>query len=183
MSLPMGAAARQLRHTPTRLVERATRRARLTVVPRRRVQAPRVPFVTLVSVILVGGVVGLLCFNTQMQQASFTASTLEDRAATLGARQQTLEMEVERLNSPNQVMAAAQRVGLVGPPGSPAQLWLATGKVTGVPSAASADAAPPLFGRAPGKPAEINPPPTVVTVPHPGPAPDTAAAAAAPAAQ
>ena len=56
-------------------VEAAVDRARLTVVPhRRRVRAPRMPFVTLVSVVLLGGIVGLLCFNTQMQQASFAAT-------------------------------------------------------------------------------------------------------------
>ena len=40
----------------------ALQRARLSVVPRRRVQASRFPFVTLVSLMLLGGVVGLLCF-------------------------------------------------------------------------------------------------------------------------
>ena len=43
--------------------EAAIDRARLTVVPnRRRIRAPRMPFVTLVSVVLLGGVIGaLLC--------------------------------------------------------------------------------------------------------------------------
>ena len=63
-----------------RLAEEAVARARLTVVPRRRVRAARMPFVTLVSLVLLGGVVGLLCFNTPMQQASFAATKLEAQA-------------------------------------------------------------------------------------------------------
>ena len=78
-----------------RLAEAAVDRARLTVVPRVRARAPRVPFVTLVSLVLLGGVVGLLMFNTSMQQASFAATALEDQAATLTAREQTLRMELE----------------------------------------------------------------------------------------
>ena len=73
----MSTPAVQLRERLPRLAEDAVARARLTVVPRRRVRAARMPFVTLVSLILLGGVVGLLCFNTQMQQASFAAG-LED---------------------------------------------------------------------------------------------------------
>jgi len=166
-------AARQLRTAAPRLVEVATRRARLSVVPRRRVRAPRVPFVTLVSVILVGGVVGLLCFNTQMQQAAFTASTLETRADNLSARQQTLEMELEQLRNPNRVAAAAQRAGMVIPD-TAGQISLDTGKVTGIAEPATRAATPPLQGRAPAKPASIAPPTQTVVVP-----PDPAAVAAA----
>ena len=41
-----------------RIAEAAVERARLTVVPRRRTRAPRVPFVALVSLLLVSGVAG-----------------------------------------------------------------------------------------------------------------------------
>ncbi len=54
------------------------------VAPRRRVPAPRVPFVVLVVAVLIGGIGGLLMFNTSMQQASFTASALEARAVLAG---------------------------------------------------------------------------------------------------
>jgi hypothetical protein len=153
-------------------------RARLSIAPRRRVRAPKVPFVTLVSAILVGGVVGLLCFNTQMQQASFTASTLEERADNLGARQQTLEKDLEGLRNPNRVAAAAQRAGLVIPV-SPAQISLATGKVTGSSEPATDVATPRLQGRAPTKPAVLAPPTQTVVVPAPPVDPAAAAAAAA----
>ena len=77
----MSSPALQLRERMPRPGETAIARARLTVVPRRRVRAARMPFVTLVSLVLLGGVVGLLCFNTQMQQASFAAATDEHHRA------------------------------------------------------------------------------------------------------
>jgi hypothetical protein len=79
----MSSPAFQIRSRVPRMAEAAAERARLRVVPRRRVRAARVPFVTLVSLLLVGGVAGLLLFNTSMQQASFTATALENRAASL----------------------------------------------------------------------------------------------------
>ena len=85
----MSSTAPQLRSRLPRLAEAAVERARLTVVPRRRTRAPRVPFVTLVSTLLLGGVVGLLLFNTSMQQASFAATALEEQATNLSAREQT----------------------------------------------------------------------------------------------
>lgn len=175
-----GSTARQnrsARGASARLIEEATRRARLSVVPQRRVRAPRVPFVTLVSMILVGGVVGLLCFNTQMQQASFTTSTLEERADNLGARVQTLQMENEQRQNPNRVAAEAQRAGMVLPD-SAKQLSLATGEISGVGAPATADNTPRLEGRNPAKPAELAPPPntTYVEAPAvPAPAADQAA--------
>ena len=69
----------------TRIAEEAVERARLRVVPRTRVRAPRVPFVMLVSLVLLGGVIGLLLFNTSMQQASFRATAMEAQAQRLHA--------------------------------------------------------------------------------------------------
>ncbi|MCY7396246.1 MAG: hypothetical protein LH468_08880, partial [Nocardioides sp.] len=165
-TLSSGSTATQPRPRSAHRLSEATRRARLTVVPRRRVPAPRVPFVTLVSALLVGGVVGLLCFNTQMQQASFTTTTLEERATNLSARQQTLEMELEELRSPNQVNAAAQEAGLVYPRSS-ALLALSTGVVTGEAAPADAANTPPLEGRGPVRPAELSPPPNTTYVQAP----------------
>lgn len=113
-----------------RIAEAAVERARLTVVPRtRRVRAPRVPFVTLVSLLLVGGVVGLLMFNTSMQQTSFTISALEAEAAELQSRQQTLEMELDELRDPQRLGVWARKHGMVQPQ-SPAFL-LMDGRVLG----------------------------------------------------
>ena len=76
-SLRMSSPAVQLRSRMPRIAWAAVERARLTVVPRRRTKAARMPFVLLVSLVLLGGVVGLLLFNTSMQQASFAATSLE----------------------------------------------------------------------------------------------------------
>jgi hypothetical protein len=110
----------------------AVERARLTVVPRRATQAPRVPFVTLVSLLLVGGVAGLLLFNTHMQQGSFVTSSLEETAAVLAGKEESLRMQVHRLRDPQHVAVRAKRLGMV-PATSPAFLRLSDGKVLGSP--------------------------------------------------
>ena len=60
----------------TGLAGAALQRARLTVVPRARTRTSALPFVTLVSFVLLAGVIGLLMFNTSMQQAAFAATTM-----------------------------------------------------------------------------------------------------------
>ncbi|MCW2767203.1 MAG: hypothetical protein JWO11_3162 [Nocardioides sp.] len=154
----MSSPAVQIRSRIPRIADAAVARARLTVVPRRRVRAARVPFVTLVSLILLGGVVGLLLFNTSMQQASFASTALEEQAANLSARQQTLQMELEKLRDPQHVAADAQRLGMVLP-GSPAYLNLSDGSVTGDPAPATPDNRVRLSAAPPVKPPSIDPRP------------------------
>jgi cell division protein FtsL len=159
--------AMQLRERMPRLAEAAVQRARLTVVPsRRRVRAARVPFVTLVSVVLVSGIVGLLCFNTQMQQASFAATALEEQAANLTARQQTLHDELQELRDPQRVAQLAQQAGMVIPE-TACTLRLGAAKPAGHCAAATAANTPTLLARPPSKPAVLNPAPHVVVVPAP----------------
>lgn len=131
----MSSTSPQRRSALPRFAEVAVERARLSVVPRLRTKAPRIPFITLVSVILLAGVVGLLLFNTSMQQASFTASRLEDQAANLNARQQELSMQLDDLRDPGYLADAACKLGMVVAP-TVAFLDVATGKVTGTPSPA-----------------------------------------------
>jgi len=145
-----------LRRRVPSLAGRAATRARLSVVPRRRTQAPRVPFVTLVTLVLVAGVVGLLLFNTSMQQASFAASTLEEQARTLTAREQTLRMELDDLRDPQRVAESAQQMGMV-PALSPAFLNLADGSVVGEPTPATRADGVRIRPRAPRKPAVLTP--------------------------
>ncbi len=129
----MSSTAPQLRSRLPRIAEVAVQRARLTVVPRPRTRprAPRVPFVTLVSVIMLGGVIGLLLFNTSMQQASFRATALEQQAADLTAQEEALQMELQELENPQRVAAAAQDNGMVLPAGGPLVLPLGTGEILG----------------------------------------------------
>ncbi|GAA2153320.1 hypothetical protein GCM10009844_37650 [Nocardioides koreensis] len=163
----MSSPAVQFRSRMPRIAEAAVERARLTVVPRRRVRAARVPFVSLVSLVLLGGVIGLLLFNTSMQQASFAATSLESQASTLSAREQTLRMELDVLRNPQHVAEQARKMGMVTA-GSPAFLSLADGKVLG-------DATPPdpaqnvrILPPAPPMPAVLNPAPTFVDAPDQG---------------
>ena len=160
----MSTPALQLRERVPRLAEEAVARARLTVVPRRRVRAARMPFVTLVSLVLLGGVVGLLCFNTQMQQASFAATSLEEQASNLGAREQTLHDELQVLRSPQHLATAAQEVGMVVPQSS-CTVRLAAGTTEAGCTPATADNTPRLQPRQPNKPHVLDPDPFVVLVP------------------
>lgn len=111
-------------------------RAPLTVVPRRAQKAPRVPFVALVSLLLAGGVVGLLLFNTELQQGSFTSSALEERAAVLAGKEESLQMQLDRLRDPQHIAAQAKKLGMV-PASNPAFIRLSDGKVLGRPTVAT----------------------------------------------
>ncbi|MDQ6524137.1 hypothetical protein RB608_11025 [Nocardioides sp. LHD-245] len=148
----------RLPYVAPRIAQAALQRARLTVVPRRRTQAPRVPFVTFVSIILLGGVVGLLMFNTSMQQASFRETALQNQATDLGAQQEALEMDLQVLNDPAHVAAAAERLGLVMPTGA-GVLHLGSGKISGDPQPATGADRLPLEPPGPRRPAELDPPP------------------------
>lgn len=161
----MSSPAVQLRSRMPRAAREAVERARLTVVPRRNVRAARMPFVMLVSLVLLGGVVGLLLFNTSMQQASFAATSLERQAGALTARQQTLEMELDDLRNPQRIAEQAQKMGMAVPP-APLFLDLGKDKVMGDPTAATATAANRLrlLPKPPAKPRVLNPPPLVVEV-------------------
>jgi hypothetical protein len=171
----MSSPALQPRTRVTRIAQEAVDKARLTVVPRVRTRAPRVPFVTLVSLVLLGGIVGLLLFNTSLQQASFSASALEGEADSLAAREQTLRMELDQLRDPQRVALEAQQMGMVIP-SSPVFLDLQTGKTLGVRTPATRENAIQLMPPAPIKPRVYEPDPVVVTAP---PATDTTSTAGA----
>ena len=163
----MSSTAPALRARVPRLAGAALERARLTVVPRRR--RPRsspVPFLLVVSMVAVGGIVGLLLFNTSMQQASFAATSLQNQADTLLARQQTLQMQLDQLRDPQVVALKAQRMGMVLP-ASPAVLDLKTGRVLGSPTPATRLDPLRLLAPPPAKPAELNPPAHVTIVQPP----------------
>lgn len=121
-----------------RLAGAAVARARLTVVPRRPPETTRVPFAILVSFVLLAGVIGLLMFNTTMQQGAFTQSALEEQNARLTAREQALQQDIRDASDPQRLADQATRLGMVPAP-APAFLSLADGSVKGVPTPASAD--------------------------------------------
>jgi hypothetical protein len=163
----MSSTAPALRARVPRLAGAALERARLTVVPkRRRRRSSPVPFLLVVSMVAVGGIVGLLLFNTSMQQASFAATSLQNQADTLVARQQTLQMQLDQLRDPQEVALEAQRMGMVLPT-SPAVLDLKTGRVLGSPAPATRLDPLRLLAPPPAKPAELNPPAHVTIVQPP----------------
>jgi hypothetical protein len=160
----MSSPVPQVRSRMPRIAEVAVERARLTVVPRGRTRAARMPFVALVSLILLGGVVGLLLFNTSMQQASFATTALESQANTLAARQQGLEMELDRLRNPQRIAAAALKLDMVQAC-NPAFIRLGTGEVTGKPCPGTGAEPFRINPLPPAKPAVLDPAPRIVRVP------------------
>jgi hypothetical protein len=163
----MSTPAVALRARVPRLAGVALERARLTVVPkRRRRRSSPVPFLLVVSMVAVGGIVGLLLFNTSMQQASFAATSLQHQSDTLLARQQSLQTQLDRLRDPQVIALKAQRMGMVLP-GSPAVLDLKTGRILGSPAPATRVDPLRLLAPPPVKPAELDPPAHVVVVPPP----------------
>ncbi len=165
-----------------RFAEAAVERARLTVVPARslgRTQAARTPFAVLVLGLLALGVVGLLMFNTSMQQASFRATTLQGRVSELTAREQSLNMQLDALRDPQHLAVAAKQLGMV-PPSQPGFVRLGDGKVLGTPTPATSSDAVRINPLDPPKPASLAPPPIVIKIPATATlaatAPDTAGA-------
>lgn len=110
----------------------APQSVRLAVVPRLTARAPRVPFVALVVGLLAVGLVGLLVLNTSLQRGAYVVTDLRTSAAQLSLREQNLETQVSRLQSPARLAAVAAASGMVRGD-NPAFLSLATGKVVGVP--------------------------------------------------
>jgi hypothetical protein len=158
----MSALMHEARGRVPRIAEAAVERARLTVVPRAGVRrAARVPFVTLVSLLLVAGVAGLLFFNTSMQQVSFTATTMEQKAAALDAQRQGLQMRLDTLRDPQRVAMRAKRMGMV-PAATPAFIRLRDGKVLGAPMPATVDDAIRVLPMPTAKPRNLRPRPYVV---------------------
>ncbi len=156
----MSSTAAQVRSRIPRIAEVSVEEARLRIVPRRRTRAPRVPFVTLVSLLLLTGVIGLLLFNTSMQQASFAATALEQQATELSARQQSLQMDLDQLRDPQRVAQLARKQGLVPPPVA-AILDLKTGEIEGRPTPATRANDLVINPPVPGLPAALDPPPIV----------------------
>lgn len=178
----MSALITQARNRVPRLAEAAVDRARLTVVARPAQRAPRMPFVSLVSLLLVSGVVGLLLFNTHMQQASFTATALQQRAAALEAREQALQLQLDKLRNPQRVAARAKQLGMVPAP-SPAFLRLSDGEVLGNPVVAQPTDGIRISPLPTRRPRDLRPAPVIAEPPRDaagGPGASSTEAAAAP---
>ncbi|GAB2988906.1 hypothetical protein [Nocardioides montaniterrae] len=142
-----------------RLAQAAAERARLFVVPRPATQrAPRVPFVVLISAILLVGVLGLLFFNTSMQEAAFRETRLTQQARDLDAQGEALQMQLDQLRDPQRIAVAAQRMGMIIPESPSGVIDLSTGRITGHPGPAIGTGLP-LAPPRPVRPGAFDPAP------------------------
>jgi hypothetical protein len=126
--------------TPIR-APRTPEKPRLRVVPPANLPAPRAPFVLLVLGLVVAGLVALLMLNTLVNENSFRLHALTTEQQKLDLREQQLKRQVDTLETPGSMEAAARRLGLV-PAGTPAFIALPGGKVLGVPTPAKRLAKP-----------------------------------------
>lgn len=110
---------------------------RLRVVPHPAQQPSRAAFVVCVVTAMAAGLVGLLLLNIAMQNAAFELARLESRAEGLHIKAQALDLEVDRLASPDLLAERASAQGMV-PNNSPVFLDLSNGKVVGKPTPAVA---------------------------------------------
>ncbi|MER7727373.1 cell division protein FtsL [Streptomyces sp. NPDC096323] len=146
--------------------------------------AARTPFVLLVVLLLGGGLISLLLLNSALNEGSFRLSELKKRTTELTDDQQALQRDVDSASEPDALARRARELGMV-PGGSPAFLG-PDGKVSGVPSTASAAPVTAAPKSAVPEPLPVPPPATAPAgsgpVPTPG-APGTSAQARTPAEQ
>jgi hypothetical protein len=108
----------------------------LRVAPPLPVLVPRAPFIGLILVLVVGGVLGILVLNTKINENAFRLHDLRQQQASLDQREQELEQRLANHEAPNSLAAAACKLGLVSA-GAPAFIRLPDGQVIGVPEPAS----------------------------------------------
>ncbi len=166
-SSPRGAEAGSALRAPAsrvpRFADAAVTRARLSLVGPSRNESPLGPFVILLFVLMVGGVAGLLAFNTSMQQNSFKATSLEKQASALTAKQQSLQIDLADLSDPQALAVRAKALGMVLPV-DPAFIRLSDGRVLGDPQPATPDAAMRINPLPAAKPKVLAPAPKVIKV-------------------
>ncbi|MCW3817354.1 hypothetical protein ONA91_23150 [Micromonospora sp. DR5-3] len=105
---------------------------RLRVAPPPPVSVPRAPFVGLILVLVVGGVLGILAVNTKINENAFKLEKLQQEQAKLDVNQEQLEKEIADQEAPGNLTANARKLGLVES-GDPAYIRLPDGKMIGVP--------------------------------------------------
>ena len=131
-----GSAALNPLERPVEGIEPAAEaRAGLRVAPPAPVATPRAPFILLVLSVVVTGVLGILVLNTKINENAFRLHDLQQQQTALDVREQQLSEELAERESPGNLHAAANRLGLI-PAGTPAFIRLPDGRVLGVPQPA-----------------------------------------------
>jgi hypothetical protein len=105
---------------------------RLRVAPPPPVSVPRAPFVGMVLVLVVGGVLGILLVNTKINENAFKLEKLQQQQAKLDVDQQQLEKRIAESEAPGNLTANARKLGLVESD-EPAFIQLPDGRMIGVP--------------------------------------------------
>jgi len=124
---PQHATARQ--NTPehgTSTPGKAPGNARLRVAPPAPVSAPRAPFVALVLVLVLAGVIGILVLNTRIAENAFKLDALKTKQSTLDRDEEQLRRDLANKESPVTLASRAKQLGLV-PSRTPAFLLLPDG--------------------------------------------------------
>ncbi|MFF5227216.1 hypothetical protein [Dactylosporangium sp. NPDC000521] len=111
---------------------RDEQRPRLRVAPPAPVTAPRAPFVALVLVLVLIGVVGILVLNTRIAENAFRLDALRTKQSTLDRDEARLRSDLADKESPVTLAARAKRLGLV-PSRTPAYLLLPDGSKLEMP--------------------------------------------------
>jgi hypothetical protein len=91
------------------------RPARLTVTPPAPVSAPRAPFVALVLVLVLTGVVGILVLNTKIAENAFVLDALHHKQDTLDRNEQQVKSDLAQKESPAYLENLASGLGLGKP--------------------------------------------------------------------
>ncbi|MEV8516642.1 hypothetical protein [Dactylosporangium sp. NPDC051484] len=97
------------RHAP----ETKQTSARLRVAPPVPVSAPRAPFVALVLVLVLTGVVGILVLNTRIAENAFKLDALKSKQSTLDRDEERVRSDLANKESPVTLASRAKQLGLV----------------------------------------------------------------------
>ncbi|MFI5914986.1 hypothetical protein [Dactylosporangium sp. NPDC051541] len=110
-------------------------RGRLRAAPPAPVSAPRAPFVALVLVLVLSGVVGILVLNTRIAENAFKLDALKTKQAGLDRDEERLRSDLANKESPVTLASRAKFYGLV-PSRTPAFLVLPDGTKLEMPGPA-----------------------------------------------
>ena len=111
------------------------------VVPSKRPDAPRAPFVAVVLFLLVAGLGLLLLLNTLLAQGSFVVDELDRQITVLSDREQAMQQKVATLAAPGRLARQASGLGMVSSV-NPAFLRMPDGRILGDPVVAPGTAPP-----------------------------------------
>jgi hypothetical protein len=127
-----GATALQPEHETTKpggapdTANTANTSPRLRVAPPAQVSAPRAPFVALVLVLVLAGVIGILVLNTRIAENAFKLDALKTKQSRLDRDEERLRSDLANKESPVTLASRAKQLGLV-PSRTPAFLLLPDG--------------------------------------------------------